>query len=367
MILTSLALSTLVFAKPTANEVADQLKQVANKLLTRKVLFVNYGPGKFDWIAVLHNGKFVAKLNGLNPDGTFNYTILGDPEKYGLRVNVTPDGVTIENMAQQSVQFDAKERTVADTAIRAITQNSISLATNVTGTFTGTRQLDSAPISYALQTFGKTANSYLRATQTQACPDGGSISINVSSQTSGSVSFNSCIVQGSTINGRVIVYNATQTSADVGLQHLSVENSRYKVYLDGREKISMQSRTSFSADVTIPTGYALDKLNNYKEEYKNYHYFVDIQGNRITLRVNGELKNNCLTEWLRISTITPISVDKYKTCPTAGIVRATSSSVDIKARFNSDGSIDVIDNKTGTQTKHYESCLEVGRDPICQN
>jgi hypothetical protein len=76
---------------------ADKLKEMSGRTLKNPLVFVQYGNGPFDWLLLPVDGSYIAKLEGMNPDGTFRYTIITDPKKYGLHFNVSLNGVTIDD------------------------------------------------------------------------------------------------------------------------------------------------------------------------------------------------------------------------------------------------------------------------------
>ena len=99
-----------VFSSNIDELYVDNIYNLLKKQLPLKmrdsVVFVRFGEGKYDWLAVTLDKTLAAKLEGMNSDGTFRYTILGDLKKYNLDIviengyayfkTINPENVTIK-------------------------------------------------------------------------------------------------------------------------------------------------------------------------------------------------------------------------------------------------------------------------------
>ncbi len=362
-----------LMADSSVQSIVQALKAKAGQKLPNTVLFARYGDGAFDWLVLTPDGHFAAKLDGMNPDGTFKYTILGDPAQYGLKFDVSLQGVRVETIGQSSAPVGQLTNTevkikTANTAITTvITGIAPSLGTQMLGGLQMRDLHEATPLEALLWPVTHHRQTHLKEVYQEACPAGGTLSAS-GSYTQATVSFNQCrIDSGTTINGSVSLqqsgngYNGTyhNFTIDSSAYHLSLPSANLTLQLDG--SMQLKSYTLSFASSTIQ-----DKQRDITYYFKNFHQQAQIQNSYLTLRTDTLFKASCQNEWTTITTLSPIKGSLSGSCPTAGTIRAKNSQADVKIQINSDSSIDVIDNQNGQQLEHYTNCHSVPQNDICQ-
>ncbi len=371
-ILGSLLTATILFAAPTAQEVANQLKALQGETLKNPVVFVKYGKDIFDWLAVTTDGKFAAKLNGLNPDGSFNYTILGDPAKYGLKLDVSLDGVKIVSAAssnQSSAQAKIKTANTAITTVITGIAPEFAQSLTAIGGFNATRDLQEPSLtSLTLTTLQHLANKQnnLREFEQEKCPGGGTITAS-GNYSQAVAQFNQCVTNGFTING-TIRFSLNDNYYSATYQNISVYSNEYSYTLpSGTLHLTLDEYWQVqSYDLQLESSMFEDKTKHVTYYFKNLHQTIQLQNKIITASTNTQFKASCQNEWLTIRTISPFQIPQgYNSCPVAGILTAKNSHDDIKVVCNQDTSIDVIDNQSGQKIEHYPNCHAIPSNDIC--
>ncbi len=346
-----------------AQQIADILRSKAGKTLTNTVLFVNYGPGAFDWLVVSPDGKFAAKLEGMNADGTFRYTILGDPAQYGLKFDVSLNGVKISTTSYSFNQSYVQKTTSA--AVKSIVGETVSMITNLA---TGVNRELQTPslLQLALRNLQSFRVHTTRYTETKACPQGGSISASYSSTTL-TLSYNSCMVGTSTINGKLYIQQTSAQSAKATYKNFSIQfDEGYITLPSATLDLNLDAQGNIRS-YTFFIKYL--KAENYTKdsylELRNYTIDAEVNNKLLYTTVNGDINTDCLEEWTHIKTLSTIIQHLYEVCPQGGRIRATNNQTDIIIVFNKDGSVEVLDNQTREHIKHYKNCLEA-KDEECQ-
>ncbi len=368
-----LMLSNTLFGA-TPQEIANILKAKAGTTLTNPVLFAKYGNGAFDWIVVTSDGKFVAKLDGMNPDGTFKYTILGDPVKYGLKLDVSLNGVHISKIKNSQTNNSteiARKKALADEAISVAVSGvasdlSLSLSTN---TFRSLDSEQNTPLPLALKVYNLVKNTKphtTRATNTQQCNNGGSVTVS-NSETSANYSFNNCKVSGYTLNGKLSI-NIAQTSFSVVYTNFSIKSSPKDIYISSAtlNATLTSSREIKTLNFEAPYTKIDFKTQNLTYEFKNFRQNIRmIDADTYQVTTNMKFKASCQNNWLTLTTLSPLIAERFSICPTGGIMRVQSGSEDIKIFIYQDKSIDVKDTNNGSLIHHYNNCLEIENQDIC--
>ena len=365
-ILGSLLAATMLFAAPTAQEVANQLKALQGETLKNPVIFVKYGKDIFDWLAVTTDGKFAAKLNGLNPDGSFNYTILGDPAKYGLKLDVSLDGVKI-------MPLDTQTQTKVKTANSAITTIITGIAPEFAQSLTGSMQTGSfsrnlqnpsissaalMPIKYL------TPKNLLRVFEQEKCPEGGTISAS-GNYSQAVITYNQCIMNGFTINGTIRA-SLSDSSYNAQYQNYTIDSHNYRLSIpSGSLYLQLDNLQIKKYNLNLPFTSFEDKSKNITYSFKNFHQSIQFQNSTIYAATDTQFKASCQNEWLTIRTISPFQIPSGNSCPVAGALTAKNSHDNLKIVCNQDTSIDVYDNQSNKKIKHYPNCQAVPNNDIC--
>ena len=360
-------------ADSSVQSIVQALKAKAGQTLPPPVLFAKYGDGAFDWLVLTSDGHFAAKLEGMNPNGTFRYTILGDPAQYGLKFDISLQGVRVESIghsnapAAQPSNTEVKIKTANTAITTVITGIAPSLGNQMLGGLQ-TRSLQAtSPIKALLWPMQHHSKRYLKEVYQEACPAGGTLSAS-GSYTQATVNFNQCrIDSGTMINGSVTLqqsdngYNGTyhNFTIDSTAYRLSLPSANLSLQLDG----SMQLK---SYTLSFPSSTIQDKQKNITYYFKNFHQEVQKQGSYVLISLDTLFKASCQNEWTTITTLSPIKAPLSSSCPRAGTIRAKNSQADVKIQINSDSSIDVIDNQNGQRLEHYANCHSVPQTDICQ-
>ena len=373
-ILGSLLAATMLFAAPTAQEVANQLKALQGETLKNPVIFVKYGKDIFDWLAVTTDGKFAAKLNGLNPDGSFNYTILGDPAEYGLKIDVSLNGVKITSTANDESSLPKPVGTitknvklkVAKTAISTLFDSSALSGTQLSS---GWMREAKTPALLSPQFFKRfnIPQSYTREYYRDSCPAGGTYEA-VGSEMDHSFIFHQCKVDSQiTLNGKVHMQIISDYKAKGDFQNYSATTPQFSVTI-GSATIDVtynddEDITAFS--LSIPSATVQLFQNNITVYYKNFTQNFNLNGTSYRVSTGFDVKTSCQNEWTKVSTLSPIRGSLYRTCLTGGYVQAKRGSVTTDIQINPDSSIDVIDAATNQKIEHYSNCHAVPNSDIC--
>ena len=94
-----------------ATETNTDIESVRRALITGEVqtvngYFINYGKGGYDWAYVTSDGGTVVKLDGMNSNGSLQWTTLHSKGKKGFgRVNISNDGKNISFEADNNLEF----------------------------------------------------------------------------------------------------------------------------------------------------------------------------------------------------------------------------------------------------------------------
>ncbi len=362
-------LSTFAQAQsPTEKLVAD-LKAKSGQTLQNPVLFARYGNGAFDWLVVSSDGKFAAKLDGMNPDGTFKYTILGDPAKHGLSFDVSLQGVTIHSLSPAPTQSASIKTKTAKSAISAvITGVASDLGTQMMGGLqTRSFAKKSSLADMTLHWAAKYIGHYGKDLSTDACPAGGTIEAS-GNYTEATVVFHSCYIDANTKLDGSISLQKSGSGYYGTYRNFAIDSAQYQLSLPSAtielDLDSSMHLTHYTLSFTTST--ILDKNRNLTYSFKNFYQEVSLGSNLAQIKTDTLFKASCQSEWTTIQTLTPIKVFFNRPCPVAGDVLAKNSKADVKIHINGDSSIDVIDNQNGENIVHYTDCKEAGQDNICQ-
>ncbi len=364
-------LCSSLIAESSVQNIVQALKAKAGQKLPDTVLFARYGDGAFDWLVITPDGRFAAKLDGMNPDGTFKYTILGDPSQYGLKLDVSLDGVRVESIAQNSAPVGQLSEAKIKTANTAITTVITGIAPNLGNQMLGGLQMrglhEATPLDALLWPITHYRQTHLKEVYQEACPAGGTLSAS-GNYTQATVTFDQCkIDSATTIDGSLSLqqagngYKGTYHNfvVDNTRYHLSLPTASVDLQLDG--SMQLQSYSLSFASSTIE-----DKQEHITYYFKNFHQQVQIQSSYALIRTDTLFKASCQNEWTSIKTLSPIKAPLTGSCPVAGLLTAKNSQADVKIQINQDRSIDVIDNQNGQQLEHYTDCHAVPQTDICQ-
>jgi len=352
---------TLIFAcfslfAGDPNEVVNILKSKMGQSLKNPVMFARYGSGAFDWLAITSDGRFVAKLEGMNPDGTFRYTMLGDPTKYGIRLEVSLDEVKILPLSQT---LDSKE--VLTTIIDKATATSLSFFAHLFSSLPRDFTHKGILIQFNQLVKGARENT-LR--EIQQCKSGYQ-EITTLSDTYYKVEYHNCrfdtndvtangILEMKLTSPKTILYNFKNLELIGTKEYLLINALVYQNLLpDGQVESSTSSISSFVVKEFDKT---LIELKDFTIN-SNYQYPLTI------VNFKGLARNSCVGEWAVLNTLTSVIKSSYETCPSSGKVRGKLSQEDISLVYNSDHSVDVLDNRSNTLVKNYSSCLVI---PNCK-
>ena len=370
-ILGSLLAATMLFAAPTAQEVANQLKALQGETLKNPVIFVKYGKDIFDWLAVTTDGKFVAKLNGLNPDGSFNYTILGDPAAYGLKLDVSLDGVKVSSIANEESQpvgqiAQKKSIEVAQTAMSALFGSSALSGTQLSSSWI--RNVQTTP--FLLPKFFKgfnTPQNFTREYYQDSCAAGGTYEA-VGNELDHSFIFHQCRVDTqTTLNGKVHINIISAYKAKGDFQNYTLNTPQFSVTIDsGSIDVTYNENEDISAfSLSIPSAAVKIFQNNLTIYYKNFTQNFNKADSSYIISTNFEVKASCQSTWTKVTTLSPMRGSLYKSCPTAGLIQAQKDNTTTNIQINPDTSIDVIDTATKQKIEHYPNCQAIPSSDIC--
>ncbi|GEM_PF-3540293 len=362
----------------SVDTIINQLKAQAGKTLKNPIIFVKYGPDKFDWLAVTSDGKFAAKLEGMNPNGSFRYTIIGNPENYGIKLNVSLTGVTVESLNEtaadtgttpsQNPQIVKKEKIkTADLAITSLITNSGFLQST-----SPVRELrKKSPGSFVvlpnkrlLQKF-----KYTRQVFTEPCPDGGVVTVSVNgAETEADFMYKNCSFEGVTANGLVHLKTYDELHFEGYYKNFSVKNSQLETFINS-------ATISFDFDnydelknlrLDIPEGKIRYLSIGHSVFIRNYKLSIDVISNKFYIDLASDYKADCQDEWSRAKTTSPIVQSFYSLCPQGGLVDVKNSKYDVEIRFNPDKSIEIVDKNDGTLLTRYRDCRSVPLEDFCK-
>jgi hypothetical protein len=202
-----------------------------------------------------------------------------------------------------------------------------------------------------------------RDTATEACQDGGSVTVTTSPDgKSGDILYDHCSEGGYTMNGRISFDLSDPTRETVTLTDLSLlsadvdsefTSAVIDAFYDSNDTLAAVDAT-MTATVTFKTDtYAMK--GTYR--YNAFHMHVDdIAAPPLKIRVSGLVSAPCTGGWVDVETVETIVTD-YDACPTAGKLEALGAeNTKAEALFNADGSVDVVFDG---QSRHYDSCEDL--------
>ncbi len=291
-------------------EVIEKLKEKIGQDLGKPVLFVRYGQGAFDWLAVTSDGKFMAKLEGVEEDGTFKYKILGDPKKYGLRFEISLEGVKLKKALDEPALTKAMLKALGKSLIiKALpTTRSLPLIVN--------------------------------------CKKGGDMEVKIDKD-------KTIILYRSCVYNEDVILDGTQEIEEV---------ITYKDF----------TITTSSATIKIPTATLRVGLNSYHltspyleiydqsnalTQLKEYVLDLTLYSDYTQIVTNGLIKTECTQEWANLETLEPILVRKDEKCPYSGSLKATNSKSEVIINFKEEG-IEI-------EGELY-SCQDLSQEAVCR-
>ncbi len=364
------SLTLLAERAPTVAELVNQLKQKSGQTLKNPVLFVKYGPKAFDWLLVTADGKLAAKLNGVDKNGYFQYTIIHNPAQYGLRFDVSLQGVTIHSTATSSQQKEVAIKTANTTIKTIITGVAPQLGSKLSGAVTRDLAQNSLgnlfiyPVTRILF-----EHRYIRQTATQPCAGGGSLTIEAATSNTATVHYNQCTIRDVLFNGSITLHIQDQSTLSATYSNFSISDERFTasfplahltMHLDVLQKL--KDYTFSAQNITIE-----DKKKSIAYSLKNFSQKVQLNGHIVYVTTNTLFKASCQSEWTTIKTLSPIRTELTHTCPTAGVIEATNKKAHIKVVINPDESIDVYELPNNRPIKHYTNCHEISDEEICSH
>ncbi|NPA04322.1 MAG: hypothetical protein GXO61_05600 [Epsilonproteobacteria bacterium] len=345
--------------------IASILKTKVGETLKNPIMFVRYGSGVFDWLALTTDGNFVAKLEGLNPDGTFNYTILGDPRQYGLRFEVSLTGVRILSASAVSTQ-----EAVANTAVRATVDNALKL---VTGFVKPTRKKVRSLQQLPLELIRKVNPSYTRYITNEPCPQGGSVVTNYIDSNHMVIEYHSCVdASGITTNGKISLEILTLNNAIAKYENLEIRSPNEVITLPSATVNLTYVQDDYTQELRVKSvDFRIDYL---KSQNFQRNSFLELQNyiiqstyeDEVVTTFSGLARSECSSEWVNMSTLSPVKQDFYETCPYEGKVNGYSSQANIDLLFNYDFSIDAVEHNTQNLIKHFTNCLTIQSEAVCR-
>lgn len=215
---------------------------------------------------------------------------------------------------------------------------------------------------------------------TSTCTNGGSVSVNATwigpsfpsdpSQVvnlNGTVTFNSCVEGSLTFNGAATLsidgllsapskivltsgnftYANTANNDNLTLSNLTITIAN--IVISGNDLSSFTTTISGALSGTLAS-------ENVNIECNNFQLVYNSSLNGFTIFVSGNIKANCIGDWMSISTTKPLFFP-YAYCPTDGDITATSGANSVRVIIESDEKINIYFNNNLVQT--YNSCNDI--------
>ncbi|HFQ61166.1 MAG TPA: hypothetical protein ENK39_02550 [Epsilonproteobacteria bacterium] len=198
----------------------------------------------------------------------------------------------------------------------------------------------------------------LSVTNSQACPDGGSIDV-TGDVNSGTVTYNQCQYGTGIINGSVnLSGNADGTSGTATYNNFSLsENGEIIVFFESTS-YTYQYDTNYNLQNMSITmnGYAITLGE--RTDFKNYTFTLTNDASQnVTFTISGFVKTACLGAWIEVVTNEDIKIGQSATCPNAGKLTIGGNASSLVITFNTDLSSDVSIN--GAAPEHYSNCNDL--------
>lgn len=228
----------------------------------------------------------------------------------------------------------------------------------VVGAQNSTKLIDAAktPVNILLN---QKRSKALGKSVSENCSGGGSITASSTDITgnSGTVTFNNCIEDGTTMNGKVSFSESGDTST-LKYTNFSLKDDEASVVFNSATFVSSDSYSLLDL-----TGYA--EVGSDRADYKNYRVEAEQTGSfTSTITIDGYIKTTCTVKWLNIVTNKDIVVNDFENCPTDGQLTVKGNNSSLSVVYNSDQSIDISVN-SGAST-HYDNCTDVSSANVCQ-
>jgi len=198
----------------------------------------------------------------------------------------------------------------------------------------------------------------LSVTNSQACPDGGSIDI-TGDVNSGTATYNQCQYGTGIINGSVSLSgNADGRSGTVTYNNFSLsENGEIAVFFESTA-YTYQYDTNYnlqSMSITM-NGYAITLGE--RTDFKDYTFkLTNDASQNVTFTISGFVKTACLGAWIEVVTNEDIQITQSASCPHAGKLTIGGNASNLVITFNADLSSDVSIN--GATPEHYPNCNDL--------
>jgi len=161
MMLSTLLVTSMFAGDSRVNEIVNQVKKFAGKsgkVIDNYFAYFHYGSGPFDWIAVNKKGTLAAKLEGVNSDGTFRYTILGDPKKLGLYMGIDSNGNLVIKSLDNS-ELPGTSDGVSDSSTNGVSDSSTGSTHNNGSTDVNNDREDRTPEDDVTSNTGDSENA----------------------------------------------------------------------------------------------------------------------------------------------------------------------------------------------------------------
>ncbi|MRJ02285.1 MAG: hypothetical protein GXO19_04750 [Epsilonproteobacteria bacterium] len=368
----TLALSLSALAQDRAEEIAQQLKGLSGKFLDKVVLFVNYGEGPFDWLAVTPDGNFVAKLEGMNRDGTFRYTVLGDPADYGLKLNVSLNGVEITTLDGSSSQgcngcnnFTESSSNLTDSSIYADPDEIQNVNLAITTFVVNTSVRNATP--YNSQRWFSQRGEIPRKLYTEECEWGGSVAVE-SSEERLEITYNQCNTGKEILDGSISLEKKGPYTVEGSYSNYSYQTFQYRLVLP---QATVQYIVNDYGDVirytiNAPNG-VMDYLEgDYSVRLKDFIFILNRLQREQYIEVRSDYRADCQSEWSHLKTVKPVVFSITHLCPIGGVLLVTRGESEAEVRFGSDESIEIVDRESGSQIEYYPDCRALPSTPgVC--
>ncbi|MRI82816.1 MAG: hypothetical protein C6I00_00150 [Nitratiruptor sp.] len=361
-----------LIAADRVDEIVSQLKALSGKELAPVVLFVKYGPDRFDWLALSPDGKLAAKLEGMEPDGSFRYTILGDPAQYGLHFQISLNRVVVETLEGDEGCPECIASSQDQDRVQEATTAVTTFVVNPT-LFQGTTPVRSLQRGVALTLLPPKElmqSRLIRATYTHPCAGGGSIEIRINeSQTAATFRYSSCITQqGVQLDGILQL----ETTDGVTFQG-SYKDFTVSIYpLETHIPFAVVSYTYNDQGLLdpflfqAPTTTITDLAQGYTIQVKDYTLRIQELPDHSLLWVEGDYRPECKRVWRKVETVAPIVLPNDNFCPQGGMIEIDNPEDGGQSRvaFTREGGIEVLDQE-GRVLATYGSCLDLPKVDPC--
>ena len=189
-----------------------------------------------------------------------------------------------------------------------------------------------------------------------SCPDGGSVDVKKRS-TSATVTFDQCVVHGSTVNGKVEVsVNVVDRSGELTLTNVNVQSNTSSISLSNAG-ITIEGKSKY--ELAIGSG----SVNRSDVSVDVTNLNIAKSGGGIA--VNGQIKTSCMDGYVDLATLAPLTFSGVDLLTGGSISINGAGNSNINLSVNPDGSVDATLN--GASYEAYDSALDFPRySDVCQ-